>query len=120
FPQTNLQVRDLYELGIQMFVPAGSFCGGGSPRFQLVLADSAGVDHFVYVISPITGNCSTGQWLNLDFLGAPGAYFDASGVGGSDHTTRTGAHVAAVGSLGGNYKIRVVRMQFDASGDEAW
>ena len=81
-------VADLDSLSTDYRFPAGSTCGGGSPRFQIAVdndndSSTAAKNIFVYIGPPpsYTG-CPAGAWSNTTNLIDPTDLVDATQLGG--------------------------------------
>ncbi len=124
FVQNNIDLTGITQLGLDMFVPQGSACGGGSPRIQFELEDlefSSDLDkqanQFVY--AHWNGACVPEQWLDLDFIADSTTFWEAPAVGGAATGPRLAAMQAAANHFGA-YRISAIRLQFDSGGNEAW
>ncbi len=101
----DITVADLNSLGTDYFFPAGSTCGGGSPRFQI------NVDHdddpstpskniFVYIEPyPVNTGCPSETWTNTGNLIEPTDFVDASQIIPGGQIMTWAAVEAALGEL---------------------
>jgi hypothetical protein len=111
-PNNDTAFSDIYHLSTDYFVVEGCF-GGGSPRFQINIADEDGNfagNVFVYLGTPPSFNDCPEGWENSgNLIDATDLRFDTSQVGGTFYDDYAGAL-----ELVGNAQVLGIQLVVDA------
>lgn len=122
FPVQPLQMGDLQELQVDLFVPFGQTCLTHPKEavVTIVMLDGNTPKYVFGELKSPAGSCKVNTWSKLDFIGANAANWYAGGIGGPTGTLAQ-AHTAAKASLGDNYTIDRIRIQYvPIANTEAW